>query len=472
MAPWGSVDAAVDVMRRLSMSRSEIDTRCLGMQFFFEVYIESAEERALYLQHTLPFMMRLLKDMPSTFDIGAADNSNLKHLPPSCLPTLRANVESTLHLTKLQLVTLLSCSFFGMHVEHVPRRSHTGAELRQFKSSNFDGLWLSVGRAVRHALGTNDTPEEIRSESHTEVEKLKCLLIYFEAMRARVEAAADPAHPQSDACRTILRGIVTFHRKVLKLKRNDIEARMLGASPNGGSGSSASANLTLCPIDLRPAGTIEDDGYGTLQIDFANKFLGGGVLTRGCVQEEIRLTINPEALVGLLFVEVMDEHESVTIIGAERFANYTGYSSTFAFSGAHSDPTPIDPVLNRMKTVIVAIDAISFRYGYQQFKRDAILREILKAYSGFALEDSVIGVRVGETAEDEARMRKQGALTSYLLPADGSAPPPADVALHGVTDVPYTFHEISTGNWVRHWDMLSAVQCTNDDSRCLHFSHP
>jgi len=44
----------------------------------------------------------------------------------------------------------------------------------------------------------------------------------------------------------------------------------------------------LVPFDVRTDGTIEDDGIAMLQIDFANKSIGGGVLATGCVQEEIR----------------------------------------------------------------------------------------------------------------------------------------------------------------------------------------
>ena len=39
---------------------------------------------------------------------------------------------------------------------------------------------------------------------------------------------------------------------------------------------------------MRDTGTIEDDGIKMLQVDFANKYIGGGVLDTGCVQEEIR----------------------------------------------------------------------------------------------------------------------------------------------------------------------------------------
>lgn len=37
-------------------------------------------------------------------------------------------------------------------------------------------------------------------------------------------------------------------------------------------------------VQVLDGGTIEDDGAADLQVDFANAFLGGGVLGAGCVQ--------------------------------------------------------------------------------------------------------------------------------------------------------------------------------------------
>lgn len=34
----------------------------------------------------------------------------------------------------------------------------------------------------------------------------------------------------------------------------------------------------LCSLEVRSDGMIEDDGIGMLQMDFANKYIGGGVL--------------------------------------------------------------------------------------------------------------------------------------------------------------------------------------------------
>lgn len=86
------------------------------------------------------------------------------------------------------------------------------------------------------------------------------------------------------------------------------------------------------------SGTIEDC-MGALQLDFANKYLGGGVLNYGCVQEEIRFVICPELLVSLLFTERLDHNESVVIRGCERFSSYTGYGNTFEWLEDFDDKT-------------------------------------------------------------------------------------------------------------------------------------
>eukprot|EP01127_Copromyxa_protea_P009445 TRINITY_DN2234_c0_g1_i3.p1 TRINITY_DN2234_c0_g1~~TRINITY_DN2234_c0_g1_i3.p1 ORF type:complete len:302 (+),score=44.16 TRINITY_DN2234_c0_g1_i3:90-995(+) len=119
-----------------------------------------------------------------------------------------------------------------------------------------------------------------------------------------------------------------------------------------------------------------------LQVDFANKLIGGGVLGHGCVQEEIRFAINPECVVSRLFCQELKSNESIIIKGAERYSNYSGYSKTFQWTGDHVDNTSRDS-LNRLNTEIVAIDAIKFNNPLSQFSSEAILRELNKAYAGF-----------------------------------------------------------------------------------------
>ena len=50
-----------------------------------------------------------------------------------------------------------------------------------------------------------------------------------------------------------------------------------------------------------------------LQVDFANKKIGGGVLGGGRVQEEIRFCICPELLISKLIMDHMDPNEAIII---------------------------------------------------------------------------------------------------------------------------------------------------------------
>lgn len=42
------------------------------------------------------------------------------------------------------------------------------------------------------------------------------------------------------------------------------------------------------------------------------------------MQEEIRFLINPELIVGMLFLPSMSDNEAIEMVGAERFSKYTG----------------------------------------------------------------------------------------------------------------------------------------------------
>jgi poly(ADP-ribose) glycohydrolase len=94
----------------------------------------------------------------------------------------------------------------------------------------------------------------------------------------------------------------------------------------------------LCHLDVRESGTIEES-IGMCQVDFANKTIGGGVLGKGCVQEEIRFAISTECIASRLIMEEMDERESIIIIGSQVFSKYKGYGDTFTFDGPFEDKT-------------------------------------------------------------------------------------------------------------------------------------
>lgn len=127
-------------------------------------------------------------------------------------------------------------------------------------------------------------------------------------------------------------------------------------------------------------GVIEESD-GSLQADFANEYLGGGVLHGGNVQEEIRFSICPECLVGLLLCEKMGPEEAITIVGAQQYSHYSGYGGSFAFAGMCTTGRDGPPDgLKRLGPHIVALDALVFPGG-RQYEEPFLLRELTKAYT-------------------------------------------------------------------------------------------
>ena len=140
-------------------------------------------------------------------------------------------------------------------------------------------------------------------------------------------------------------------------------------------------DVNFCEINIIKEGSLFD-GKAEYCIDFANKYIGGGVLNGGCVQEEILFAIEPEAIVSMLFMEVMNENDAIGIFNTIQYSKYKGYGSSFKFveSAITQDKSQIK------KHKIIAIDAIpySYSYNYYSFQKD-IKRDIHKAYVGFNL---------------------------------------------------------------------------------------
>ena len=122
----------------------------------------------------------------------------------------------------------------------------------------------------------------------TEIEKFKCLLNYFLQISIITKTLLEKDH-------------ITFQRI--------FEFRLLSWDQLKFS------NTPLCHFNINHDIRIEDTDNMYAKVDFANKYLGGGVLTRGCVQEEITFTICPELICGMCFMEAMDDNEAIIITG-------------------------------------------------------------------------------------------------------------------------------------------------------------
>lgn len=254
---------------------------------------------------------------------------SLPILVTHAIPLLRKQQHYSLTLSQQQITCLLANAFFCTF----PRRNSKcrGSEYFQFPSINFDTLFTG------------------RRFDKQKMNKIDCIVNYFQRIATSIPV-----------------GTVTFTRQVCMSPPKWEDCRE-----------------KFTKLHVTSEGTIEDNGHGMLQVDFANKYIGGGVLSSGCVQEEIRFLISPELLVSRLFTEELDDNESLLITGPERYSEYRGYGKTFQWSGDYIDDT-IRDTWGRRQVQVVAIDALVFhRNAKAQFKPGLMYRELNKAYCGF-----------------------------------------------------------------------------------------
>ncbi|XP_075420284.1 poly(ADP-ribose) glycohydrolase isoform X2 [Tenrec ecaudatus] len=249
-------------------------------------------------------------------------------LPNICtqpIPLLKQKMNHSITMSQEQIASLLANAFFCTF----PRRNaKMKSEYSSYPDINFNRLF--EGRSSRKP------------------EKLKTLFCYFRRVTEKKPT-----------------GLVTFTRQSLE----DFPEWERYEKP-------------LTRLHITYEGTIEGNGRGMLQVDFANRFVGGGVTSAGLVQEEIRFLINPELIVSRLFTEVLDHNECLIITGTEQYSDYTGYAETYRWARNHEDGGERDDWQRRC-TEIVAIDALHFRRYLDQFVPEKIRRELNKAYCGF-----------------------------------------------------------------------------------------
>ncbi|XP_053357969.1 poly(ADP-ribose) glycohydrolase isoform X1 [Clarias gariepinus] len=240
------------------------------------------------------------------------------------IPLLKQHMNQSLTLSQEQIACLLANAFFCTF----PRRNSRKSEYYNYPEINFYRLFEGT--------------------AHQKIEKLKTLLCYFRRVTTEMPT-----------------GLVTFTRQ------------SLNSFPKW-----ESLTTQLTQLHIACEGTIEDQGCGMLQVDFANRMVGGGVIGQGLVQEEIRFLINAELIVSRLFTEALEHNECLIITGTEQYSKYSGYGDSYRWKENYKDEIERDK-WQRKYTEIVALDALKYRHYMEQFHPDKITRELNKAYCGF-----------------------------------------------------------------------------------------
>ena len=162
----------------------------------------------------------------------------------------------SVYMSQKQASLLMLMAFFCLF----PRRnsSRSTAEYASYNFINFNQLF-----------GLAPAP--------CNFEKLRCLLNYFTRV---VEDAPSE-------------GVISFHRCKAEFETlwDREECTKMGR------------------VQFDDGGLIDVEGAKYIEMDFANKYIGGGVLGHGLVQEEIRFIVAPELIVTLLLTEELGDDE-------------------------------------------------------------------------------------------------------------------------------------------------------------------
>jgi len=277
------------------------------------------EEAKTFFSEILPFIIEKAIKLPEYLN--------------KPIPLLGRYMNIAITINKLQAISLLANQFLCIFTNENNKLYHT-------PECSFLGVLSSQ-----------------KSPIDTSVEKIRCIIHYFDKMRRR----------DDDSLKSEL---LTYQR--VSLKDNDVPDWI-------------NSKMPICNVIIDKSKLIEDC-EDMLQVDFANKYLGGGVLRAGCVQEEIRFTTSPELFISMIFTQRLDELETAFIIGAERIAKFKGYGRTFKYNGDHNDNYLRFDKWNRKSTEIVALDATHYPPSlrkYIQYSTKDTIREMNKLYAGF-----------------------------------------------------------------------------------------
>eukprot|EP01083_Nonionella_stella_P089622 250122_1 len=322
-----------------------MDITAIGKKITLSAHENGEQIYKTFFNKTLPFMRDLILSMRTTFNANTEtdkkdddndnDTDNKTNTEPMSFMNPGCNAQ--FEMTRGQIASILACCFFG-----IPLYEHC----------SFQVELSSVG-----------TPG-----------KLECWVRYFDFVRQKTM--------DSD----------WFNKEKVTVWRRCLDAKECSCLEYK---SLVHNETVLCDFVVSEEGCIEDQS-GQLHADFANQYIGGGVLEGGNVQEEIRFTVNVECVISKWLCPLpMRHNEAIIILGSQQFFDYSGYGSRFSFNGYRNNETEMffcEDKKDRLgSSVIVGIDALYLWAPKSQIETNFMMREIAKSFVGYSISNQNIG---------------------------------------------------------------------------------
>ncbi|KAJ3327949.1 hypothetical protein HDU76_010848 [Blyttiomyces sp. JEL0837] len=114
----------------------------------------------------------------------------------------------------------------------------------------------------------------------------------------------------------------------------------------------------------------------TALVDFANKRIHVQRVLPSCTQEEIVFLVCPEAYIGMLIFETLEDNEIAAITNLRMVTKYTGFGDSFEFKGI--------TLSSSSSSTLPGCSMLLMDATYQgHFQPSIVVRDICKAYHGF-----------------------------------------------------------------------------------------
>ena len=238
---------------------------------------------ALFYELGLPLMLEVALEMPTLFPAEAEPLPIFKMRSSWPAETGVLGEKRSVSLTRRQCACLLAHSFFGS-LKRPP-----GVELNDFRFTVRD---LFVGTAASPTSGVT-------------------FLNYFTVLAQRGTLESEDQG-----------GVVTFDRQGYRK----------GPSPWQWDGN----GKPLCRVEIVD-GSV-DDCVADAHAEFANAYVGGGVMTGDAAMEETLFLVKPELMVAMALQGRMVDEEVVSVSGARKYSSISGFGQNFV---SMSPPHPL-----------------------------------------------------------------------------------------------------------------------------------
>ncbi|KPI85482.1 putative poly (ADP-ribose) glycohydrolase [Leptomonas seymouri] len=157
-------------------------------------------------------------------------------------------------------------------------------------------------------------------------------------------------------------------------------AASTASAPCSWSPSVASTMGTLLPVVLHPLGESIDDQHEAIRLDFANRWIGGGALSSGAVQEEVTFAQCPALNALRWYQSRLGHSESIVVMDYRQYGCMQAgtYGSLLRYGEACCPP-------RTCRGALLAVDALDFRFDtVDEYSQAAVYREMMKLVGGLS----------------------------------------------------------------------------------------